>query len=40
MSKCGLFWVGGTLFWAAGGGWDNILGGWGWKGISDSGCTV
>ena len=38
-----LFWVGGSLFWVGGSGWENILGGWGWMGLSSSeyaGCTV
>ena len=42
--------LGGALFWVTGGEWENILGGWGWlgmsvdewgwMGVSWCGCTV
>ena len=34
MSECELFWTGGTLLWVGGGGWENILVGWGWVGMN------
>ena len=30
VSYFGCVGVGGSLFWVGGGGWENILGGWGW----------
>ena len=32
--------MGGTLFWVGGGECENMLGGWGWMGVSGGGCTV
>ena len=31
LNGCGMC---GALFWMGGGGWKNILGGWGWVGMS------
>ena len=40
MNECEFFWVGVTLFWVGGGGWENILVELGWVGVSGDGCAV